>query len=332
MQSMAFRVPYRLVRNFKAGEATCRSMMNDSFHRLLLEESQIIYFEYRPLTDTLCISLPGADGQREWRSVHAMNAFLLNAAYVPVDLQQSFLTQWMNRTTQSGKESLSLCLDVNGCSEYRWYICHLNALCSGRGKVDRVIGYLRDVHGERENEQKLRAIQHEKQHLEERATLDAVTGLLNRGTLEERAYELLCDSVCSSYFFIFDIDNFKAINDSAGHCEGDRVLREVANVLRQYTRSYDLVGRIGGDEFVALLGGLASPDAARERANMILRAICEIKSPAAGQGDSFVSLSVGIAASVPGRCRSYQALYNAADQALYQAKKLGKNCCCIENG
>lgn len=168
---------------------------------------------------------------------------------------------------------------------------------------------------------------HTQKMMEERATLDAVTGLLNRATLEERIAQTLQESQKANYFFIFDIDNFKTVNDTDGHAEGDRVLRLIAEVLRHHTRKNDLVGRIGGDEFVALLSGLPSAQAALHRAEEILAAVRHLKSPAAKQGGKTYSLSIGMAVAAPGQS-DYQKLYQAADKALYEAKGLGKDRCC----
>lgn len=173
----------------------------------------------------------------------------------------------------------------------------------------------------------IQLIQSQKQ-LEERATLDAVTGLLNRATIEERIRATLRDTNQPCYFFIFDIDNFKAVNDSSGHFEGDNALKIIADIMRSQTRKTDLLGRLGGDEFVVLLSGMPSIDSARSRAEQILSAVRQFKCPASWQGIKGLSLSAGMAVSIPDKS-DYEDLYRAADQALYRAKGEGKNCCCV---
>lgn len=164
--------------------------------------------------------------------------------------------------------------------------------------------------------------------LEERAARDAVTGLLNRATLEERIQTALRQTTEPCYFFIYDIDNFKAVNDQCGHLEGDRALKLIANAMRRHTRRNDLLGRVGGDEFIALMRGLPSAEAALRRVEELLAAVRAIKCPAHWRGVKGLSLSVGMAVSDP--CHSsYESLYQAADKALYEAKGQGKDRCCI---
>lgn len=202
---------------------------------------------------------------------------------------------------------------MNRKGEWVWtqFTVHLSR--GEAGGALRGIGYVQLIHA-----QKL---------LEERASLDAVTGLLNRATLEERVQAALCDSDGPCYFFLFDVDDFKIVNDTCGHAEGDAALRGIGSVLRAHTRNTDPIGRIGGDEFVALLCGMPSQEAALDRAEEILRAARALKSPARSRGEKGLSLSVGMAVSAPGQNR-YDDLYRAADEALYRAKALGKNRCC----
>src|SRR5207237_4065072 len=115
---------------------------------------------------------------------------------------------------------------------------------------------------------------------------------------------------------MLDIDHFKRINDTHGHDVGDAVLREVAGVLRQATRSDDLVARYGGEEFVVALP-VAAPDQATDRAERVRSTLASRRILAAGT-PLRVTASVGLAFTPPGRPRSVAALLSTADQGLHQ--------------
>jgi diguanylate cyclase (GGDEF)-like protein len=153
------------------------------------------------------------------------------------------------------------------------------------------------------------------------STLDALTGLLNRRALEPRFAEVaeqaaLTDRPVS--VVVTDIDHFKSINDRNGHAAGDRVLRETAAAMRRALRSFELLYRIGGDEFLLLLPGTGNADAT-EMAERLRRAVEEL-DPAGLD----VTCSFGVA-TARGLDVAYAQLVGAADVALYQAKRGGRN-------
>ncbi|HET6550575.1 MAG TPA: GGDEF domain-containing protein [Solirubrobacter sp.] len=153
------------------------------------------------------------------------------------------------------------------------------------------------------------------------AVLDSLTGLLNRkalaGRFEEIAQQasLAGGSVC---LLACDLDHFKQVNDIHGHDRGDHVLREVAYVMRKHLRSFELVYRVGGEEFLVVLpdAGLVQGREVAER----LRAAIEAARPCG----LHVTASVGVAAA-SGDGVVYERLYRDADGALYEAKRAGRN-------
>jgi diguanylate cyclase (GGDEF)-like protein len=160
----------------------------------------------------------------------------------------------------------------------------------------------------------------------ERTVRDGLTGLFNRtyflnqiGPLADR------NSVrgLGLAVLMLDVDHFKRVNDQYGHDVGDRVLREVASVLRQSMRSDDLVARYGGEEFIAALP-VAAPDQATERAERIRGCLSERRIIVGGLSLR-VTASIGLAFAPAGRPKIPAALINSADQGLYQAKNNGRN-------
>jgi diguanylate cyclase (GGDEF)-like protein len=159
------------------------------------------------------------------------------------------------------------------------------------------------------------------------ATVDPVTGLYNRRYFETRL-EAEIQRASRQHqdlaVLMLDIDNFKRINDTWGHIEGDRVLQEVAELLRTRTRVFDVCARFGGEEFVIVM-----PAAGRQIALRVAERIRrEVKAHTSHAGVR-ITLSVGI--GMLGRVTSPTALLESADRALIAAKGAGKDAVWIDD-
>ena len=152
--------------------------------------------------------------------------------------------------------------------------------------------------------------------------MDALTGLYNKKVTEERINEVLREQPEAMHaFLILDLDRFKKVNDGYGHAAGDAVLREFAGLLRNYFRENDVIGRIGGDEFVVLMKNVDSKDSVRNRTGGLVQKIGELKF---SDMPEHITSSIGIAfAPEQGDC--YMDLYKVADGALYETKRRGRN-------
>ncbi|NEX20264.1 GGDEF domain-containing protein [Thiorhodococcus mannitoliphagus] len=165
--------------------------------------------------------------------------------------------------------------------------------------------------------------------LVDKATRDALTGLLNRGAIIERLDRQLAQAAaCGEPLSVIlaDLDFFKAINDNHGHLAGDQVLREVSRRLQAQTLSGDSLGRYGGEEFLFILYPCSAEDA-EQAAERLRRIVAEnpIKIDAEPPRALGATISLG-AASTRGhdRCR-LEELIKRADDALYQSKAAGRN-------
>lgn len=165
----------------------------------------------------------------------------------------------------------------------------------------------------------------DQRRIQHMALHDPLTGLANRHLLSDRieqAIQVAARLNRLGALLYIDLDDFKPINDTHGHRIGDGVLVEVAKRLRAAVREVDTVARIGGDEFVLVLGGVEDSDNARKVGAKVIEALCApIKI-----GDLSLTLgaSIGIV-SFPCENATADMLVRAADKAMYQAKQSGKN-------
>jgi diguanylate cyclase (GGDEF)-like protein len=161
--------------------------------------------------------------------------------------------------------------------------------------------------------------------LKEKAQKDTLTGLYNKGTTESLIEDFLAFETEEAIhaLFIIDIDNFKSINDTLGHLYGDQVLNSISSSMLQIFRKSDILGRIGGDEFIIFIKNLNSEEAIIEKANEIIAMFNN------SYGDTLdaclITGSIGIAV-YPRDGKTFTELYKHADTALYKAKDEGKNC------
>ncbi len=165
------------------------------------------------------------------------------------------------------------------------------------------------------------ALQAAELHHRDEAILDPLTGLLNRHALVPRFLEishqarLTGQPVC---MVLCDVDGFKQINDEHGHDCGDAVLRDIAYELRKRLRSFELVYRLGGEEFLTVLPGIGL-QGGREVAERLREAVEQARPT-----DIPITISLGVSAA-RGAQVDYDTLFKAADEALYEAKRTGRN-------
>lgn len=166
--------------------------------------------------------------------------------------------------------------------------------------------------------------------LESLSTTDSLTGLANRRRFDSYWDEEWCRAqrqASSLAVIMLDVDHFKLYNDHYGHQQGDSCLQRVGEVLRATVRrAGELAARYGGEEFVVVLPG-ASSQQALETAQLILTALRAEQMPhASSPVASVVTVSLGVAAGIPGESEPRDRLLKAADLALYEAKSQSRNC------
>lgn len=152
------------------------------------------------------------------------------------------------------------------------------------------------------------------------ASTDELTGLLNRREMKYRSTLVLKQasrSIQPVSLLMLDIDYFKKVNDTFGHLEGDRVLKELGQLLKEFGRQTDLVSRFGGEEFLIML-----PDTKKTNALLVCKKLHKLINQIKVDGSS---LTVSIGLSICDDGISFIDLFTQADNAVYKAKALGRN-------
>ncbi len=157
------------------------------------------------------------------------------------------------------------------------------------------------------------------------AETDSLTQILNRTGVQKRVSSWMQTKNAKergAALFIIDVDNFKTVNDTLGHAEGDKALIQTARTLKTIFREEDVIGRMGGDEFLVFCPGLRNEETIAQKAGMVIMGGQQdiIRS----EGSVHLTLSVG-AAIYPEHAANFEILIRQADRALYEAKENGKN-------
>ena len=163
--------------------------------------------------------------------------------------------------------------------------------------------------------------------LEEMALRDSLTGLFNARYLQMRLQEELAAAKRHRIpvsLVLFDIDHFKRVNDDHGHTVGDRMLRLIGRTILSKLREGETVARVGGEEFALLMPHTSAKNAAMG-AERIREAIGQTALETDNGRELAVTVSAGVACATDHATHSVEAIYRLADQALYQAKKQGRN-------
>lgn len=162
-----------------------------------------------------------------------------------------------------------------------------------------------------------------KKELEDKADTDLLTGLNNKLATERKIKDYMAKNPDKQgMMFMIDVDNFKKINDTMGHAFGDEVLRSLGIQIGALFRASDIIGRVGGDEFMVFLKDIATEEAILKEARKMENFF---KNFQAGEYVKYkATASIGVAV-YPQEGSDFDTLYKAADQGVYKAKKRGKN-------
>lgn len=225
--------------------------------------------------------------------------------------QRSFLSMINRLRAGDAKVSEELrMLDARGIA--RWKRIEIFSVFDQSGQAAQLVGKIADIHRQKQSMQRLIR----------QADSEPLTGLLNRAAMERNVNAFLSGEGAdgSHALLILDFDNFKAVNDSLGHANGDNLLVSFAAGMRHLFRSGDYLSRVGGDEYMIFVKGVHDDGVAMEKGEAMRAQMAELSRKIGIP----VSISVGIAV-YPRDGSAFDALYHAADAALYRVKNSGKN-------
>lgn len=273
------------------------------------EQSEVMIFEWDVVTDTMAYS---SDFQNSAHIIREISSHLVSSHYIHPDDKKVLMN--LRESVKQGKlYSTSEFRIRNEKNEYIWYRIHAITQYDSDEKPAKAVGMMFCINEEMQVIEQLRA----------RAERDVLTGLYNREETEERIKRHLQGKPANSCaLLMIDTDNFKQINDTKGHMLGDVVLSELAASMKNRMRKSDIVGRVGGDEFIIFMKDIASREAASKKTEELLQGFSHLfkNEKMAVQ----ITCSIGIAV-YPEDGNEFKTLYRHADQALYQAKIQGKN-------
>ncbi|HEY4491871.1 MAG TPA: sensor domain-containing diguanylate cyclase, partial [Acidobacteriota bacterium] len=305
------------------------SALTKSFKRRVRSNKYLQELQEREQRYTLATS---ADGVWDWNLITGHVYFSRRWAemigYEKHELQ-STLEEWISRIhpedrsavrnafeTHIQRKARSLTLEFriqHRDGRYMWVLCRGTTVFDHMERPFRIVGSQTDITERKDLELRLTR----------QALYDSLTGLPNRALFLDRLSRAIeChkrDSTCSLAVLFIDLDNFKQVNDTMGHINGDRLLVVIAERLRRCVRPADTVARFGGDEFVVLLEGLKSPatcDLVVERIHKQLEAPMLLDDQ-----ELTIRASIGIALGSGENIRSEE-LIATADQAMYRVKAL----------
>lgn len=297
--------------------------ISDERYHFILEQHDITIFEQDMLTGEFYCST-------RWMQTFSQAFNILEAdqdnLLIPVHPDDREALAFFQETAQQGKCEAEMRLS-NHEGIYRWYRIGASPIMDDSGWPIYLIGIITDIDEQKNREADLR----------DQALLDGATGVYNKRATEQAISAFLaahvgsgvaeshaCDYSSSYALFMIDFDNFKRINDCLGHAIGDEAILAMCRIIQDNFRSTDIVGRIGGDEFLVLCTQPLSHEAVRERAAGLVQHL----HTEWGDASQLLELtaSVGVACA-PDDGIEFAELYRHADEAAYQAKSAGKNKC-----
>lgn len=292
-----FFVILSYVRNIKMRS----SMLNEIVvqHRRFYELSKLIdecLFEYHYEEDRLRIQ----NNKLLFDKKNEISNYMSYPKY-------EFLQQMLQK-----KEDSTYDFQVDIGDEKKWYRVLLKVIKDEHGVATYALGKIYDVDSE--------VVEH--YALVEKSRRDGLTNLLNRSAAEEYINQCLTTNPEKGILIMFDIDNFKSVNDYKGHPEGDLLLQKISQFIERYFKKEDMKCRLGGDEFLVFLNTTMSIERLADRLETLIK---EARNSIFKEYEEYdVSMSVG-AAIVTGDETSYEMLYKKVDYAMYVAKLGGKN-------
>lgn len=286
----------------------------DTERYLLLEEfSDTVLFDYDKVKDIIRFT-PNAQQLFDVQEL-THRGFLEHLEQFPNIHSTDYAAIKEILTCQSLEEKGEVRIRLRHPSDghFYWYLAQYKYMHS-QGRIVSIIGKIVNIDEQQKYEEALI----------KQTMRDGLTDLYNKSASEYLVHQCLEEDKTGMLFMI-DIDDFKKINDTHGHPEGDYTLQFVSRCLKRIFRSYDIIGRIGGDELLVYMRKINSSSLVHKKMQTFWKQMCEHSK----QNAMLLTVSVGIV-SYPDDGQSFEELYKKADQLMYNAKLNGKQSYCFE--
>lgn len=292
-------------------------IMNEDLERLysVVSISADMIFEYHPDREKFRFYKRNNSDFSEIMSLSSdFEQFFKENNIVFIDDIDAFERLCDNIRSGIDKASFEVRFRNSGEDEYNWYRIKMKALKNDEGRFIKLIGKFENISD----------IKNAEMRLIDKAERDPLTRIYNKSTTKKLIKNFLRIDSKDTFdaFIIIDVDDFKKVNDTLGHLFGDSILFDLSQEMQDLFRSNDVVGRIGGDEFIVFLRGIKQKSHIESKANDICKIFDLLY---AGDDGTKITGSLGIAL-FPQDGDTFDELYRKADLALYASKRAGKSC------
>ncbi len=278
-------------------------------YQILVETTPALLFEYRPQEDRMIFNYNFPDN-RSRNVIENYHEYIKVSPLVHPDHMKRFMDALDKASEVPVRGELEYLSKVSG-GEFQWHNTVYSSIADNNGKVLSVLGRIQNVH---ETATKQREMIH-------KVETDFLTGLYNKGAATEKITKWMkVNSTREAHLVMIDLDNFKSINDIYGHSFGDEILRDVARIIEECFTENCICSRFGGDEFIIFVMDEPVRNVECRVDDLMHRLTVEVTSM-----EQPLLCSAGIA-SRASRQDEFEDLFNRADNAMYMAKKSGKNC------
>ena len=288
-----------------------RLLIDEKLFRIASEKSGVIIMSYIIKTKQLHFINPDMFGLKLPDKIdNAPENFVHYLSDKNKNLHEELHTILKNMENEEGKRTFFVTVKHSDQEELILRI-QLTSLFGTNGEIRQCIGVIEDAT--------------ETQHLREKADRDSLTGLYNRSYAVEKINGMLQEfspaPECVHACVLMDLDNFKKLNDTLGHQKGDQALQDVANILRQHFREYDIVCRLGGDEFLVFVQNIPRNVIEKNIGSLLKKLTLTYEKE---EKKVCITVSAGIyLVKEPGH--DFRELYQKADETLYRVKNSSKN-------
>lgn len=294
-------------------------LLQHNFLTMLAENTKDLMIEYNCKSDYFCVF----DLEVGERNIHISEFdFLKNIdsfKNIYDEDKKTIINNVNNLCNKLGKARFEVRFKLDSSKKYRWFSIMLVSVKNNANETI-ILGRCKDISTEVE----------EKQEFIRKARIDALTDIYNAETIKELIKNKINNYTNGiSAFIIIDLDNFKNVNDTFGHLEGDKVLSQTGSNLKTVFSSNNcIVGRIGGDEFAVFIEDAQDKEEIISYAERICKLLKRNIKNEKNNNEVKISASIGIA-YLNEKIKDYDTLFKSADKALYYKKAIGKSGYCI---